>query len=151
MVSCGTTLPLDDVMLLLQGDVLLLLLDAKEVVLDDVLLLVADAPNGKKALVRHDAPVEDAGFVQRSKRTKDAPRSFRVNILGLQEGKQALLSPATGVEDLILVVFSLDIKRPAADDEELHEGHHLARFRLFLTVSTAPHWRYFRVPLEPSG
>ncbi|ETO79785.1 hypothetical protein F444_05595, partial [Phytophthora nicotianae P1976] len=38
MVSCGTTLPLDDVMLLLQGDVLLLL-DAKEVVLDDVLLL----------------------------------------------------------------------------------------------------------------
>ncbi|KAG3002790.1 hypothetical protein PC128_g17781 [Phytophthora cactorum] len=110
---------------------------------------VFNASYHKETLVRDDTLVQYTGSVERTQQVQDTTSSLHLDVSRLQELKRGIFSTATGVEDLILVVLRLCIKREAFLEEELHEGNDMAGFRLLLAVGGVPYARHTRVPLKP--
>ncbi|KAG2841531.1 hypothetical protein PC112_g3351 [Phytophthora cactorum] len=109
---------------------------------------VFNASYRKEALVRDDTLVQYTGPVERTQHAQDTTSSLCLDVSRLQELKHGIFSTATGVEDLILVVLRLCIKREAFLEKELLESNDMAEFRLLLAVDGVPDARHTRVPLK---
>ncbi|RAW30104.1 hypothetical protein PC110_g13548, partial [Phytophthora cactorum] len=112
---------------------------------------VRDAADSEEALVGEEALIQDAGLVQRTQCAKNASGSFRVGATGLQKCKHGVLSAASGVEDLVFIVFRSIIKFEAPIEEQLHERNHVASLGLLLAIGRVPDAWHPCVPLVPCG